>query len=114
VCLFVSKSFRCKGVTVQLLKAAVEYASQIKSIEQTGEYENIKHEKEKTTRFETDLKYGDESALFEIEGKSYSKFLFITRKGRGIVRTTQESIDDLKQYIAKNMDKVFKDLEKKK
>ena len=95
-------------------KAAAEYASLIKSIEQTGEYENVKHEIEKTKRLETDLKYGDESALFQTEGKSYSKFLFITRKGRGIVRTTQVSIDDVKQYIVKNMDKVFKDLEKKK
>lgn len=94
--------------------AATEYASLIKSIDQTGDYENIKHDKEKTKRLETDLKYGDESALFETEGKSYRKFLFITRKGRGIVRTTQESIDDLKQYIVKNMDKVFKDLNKKK
>jgi len=94
--------------------AATEYASLIRAIEQTGEYENIKHEKEKTKRLETDLKYGDESALFETEGKSYHKILFITRKGRGIVRTTQDSIDDLKQYIVKYMDKVFKDLEKKK
>ncbi len=95
-------------------KAAIEYASLIKSIEQTREYENIKHEKEKTKRLESEVQYGDESALFTIEGKSYSKLLFITRKGRGIVRTTQESMDDLKQYIVKNMDGIFKDLQKKK
>jgi len=95
-------------------KAAIEYTSLIKSIEQTGEYENIKHEKEKTKRLESEVQYGDESALFTIEGKNYSKFLFITRNGRGIVRTTQESIDDLKQYIVKNMDGIFMDLQKKK
>ncbi len=95
-------------------EASSEFKRMIDFIKEHGESESINNEKEKTKPVDIDIKYGDESAIFEVEGKSYKKFLMIIRKGNGIVKITQDSIDDLKNYLAKDMNKVFKKLEKKK